>query len=284
MGRILAFLVLPLTGSATQNVHGGASPFSGGTETLAARFPPPADFERTPVKPGSFGDWLRRVPLKPGTPPVYVYPVSEGMRKHRQDVHAAVVDVDVMRHQECADAVIRLRAEYLWSAWRADEVCFDFTSGDRCCWERWSEGWRPDVCCSTVTWRRSARPGSSRAVFLSYLEKVMEFAGTVSLSRELAPIAPQDLGVGDVIVEGGSPGHAVLVLDMAANDVGERMMLLGQSFMPAQQFHVIKNPDGPGSPWYAIPKDGPLKTPQWEFDVVSHCRRFRGVRGWLNEE
>lgn len=244
-------------------------------ETVVSRFPPPPGFERVPVQPGTFGDWLRRLSLKPGRPPVHLYPVSERVKKRRQDVHAAVVDLDVLRHQECADAIIRLRAEYLWSAGRADEICFEFTSGDRCCWERWSEGWRPDVCCASVTWRRSARPGSSRVEFLSYLEKVMEFAGTVSLSRESAPIALQDLEGGDIIVEAGSPGHAVLVLDTAANDVGDRLMLLGQSFIPAQEFHLIRNPHGRGSPWYAIPRNGPLETPQWTFDVVSHCRRFR---------
>jgi len=60
---------------------------------------------------------------------------------------------------------------------------------------------------------------------------------------------------------GGNPGHTVLVLDMASNSAGERVLLLGQSYMPAQSFQVLR--PNAQSVWFAVkPNDG-LLTPFW---------------------
>ena len=40
-----------------------------------------------------------------------------------------------------------------------------------------------------------------------------------------------------------------MVLDAADNAQGVRALLIGQSYMPAQQFHVIVQPVG-SSPWF----------------------------------
>ena len=257
--------------------QGDAAQTSPQPDTIAERFPPPPGFRRVGAERGSFGAWLGTLPLLPANAPVRLYPVVDGRLKGRQDVHAAVVDMGVLRYQECADAVIRLRAEYLWTEGRARDICFEFTSGDTCCWARWREGWRPAVSANRVTWSRSAAPDSSKAEFLEYLDTVMKYAGTASLSRELPWVSPENLRAGDVIIEGGFPGHAVLILDVAENDRDERRMLLGQSFMPAQQFHVLKNPRDAASPWYRIPVESTLSTPEWAFDISRHCRRFRSA-------
>ncbi len=82
--------------------------------TLINRIPTPAGFTRTQVSVNSFGDWLRHLPLKPKGSKVLVY---YGEEKHRQDVHAAVVDIDTGTKdlQQCADAVMRVKAEYHYS-------------------------------------------------------------------------------------------------------------------------------------------------------------------------
>ena len=242
-------------------------------QTIEKRIAIPEGFQRVGIESESFAEWLRRLPLRPGKPPVRLYPVSEGKLKGRQDVHFAVVDITVLRFQECADAIIRLRAEYLWSMGRADEVCFNFTSGDPCCWKEWRCGWRPRIVeGAKLTWSQTGSADASYEQFTRYLDKVMEYAGTASLSEELVAISPNQLKIGDVIIEGGFPGHAVLVLDMVEDGRGETMMLLGQSFMPAQEFHVLKNP-GSSSPWYEAEFGVNLETPQWNFQR-SHCRRF----------
>jgi hypothetical protein len=60
---------------------------------------------------------------------------------------------------------------------------------------------------------------------------------------------------------GGSPGHAVLILDIAESKDGRRVALLGQGFMPAQDFHVLRAPDG--SPWFSLDGDN-VETPFWK--------------------
>ena len=38
------------------------------------------------------------------------------------------------------------------------------------------------------------------------------------------------------------PGHVVLIVDMAENDKGEKIFMLAQSYMPAQQTQILINP------------------------------------------
>jgi uncharacterized protein DUF4846 len=232
-------------------------------QALAARIAPPAGFSRAPVPPDGFAAWLRGLPLKPGRPPVRLF---DGREKRRQDVHHAVVDLDVGRRdlQQCADAVIRLRAEYLFSRGRFGAIAFDFTSGDRAPYERWREGERPSVQARRVAWRTAAAPDASHAGFREYLDTVFTYAGSRSLRRELSPAGP-GVEAGDVFVEGGSPGHVVLVVDVARS--GPRsVFLLVQSYMPAQEVHVLRNPGRPDlAPWYPADFGERLTTPEWVF-------------------
>ncbi len=73
--------------------------------------------------------------------------------------------------------------------------------------------------------------------------------------------------IGDVFIKGGFPGHAVLVADMVENKAtGEKRFLLLQSYMPAQDIHVLKNPKSEdGTPWYTTPVGDQLVTPEWVF-------------------
>jgi len=74
--------------------------------------------------------------------------------------------------------------------------------------------------------------------------------------------------VGDVFIVGGSPGHAIIVVDMAANEAGEKLFMLAQSYMPAQQTHLLINPNQDSiSPWYSLKDQDKLITPQWTFEL-----------------
>ena len=55
--------------------------------------------------------------------------------------------------------------------------------------------------------------------------------------------------------------------------IGRRAVLLAQSYMPAQDIHVLRKPEAPDNPWYIIEGDGPLATPEWDFPAGS-LRRF----------
>lgn len=237
------------------------------------RFPPPAGYVRVEVEPGSFADWLRNLPLKPENPPIMMY---NGFRAAYQDQHCAVVDMDVgsLDLQQCADAIIRLRAEYLYSIGRINDITFNFTSGDRADYRLWIDGYRPTVNGNDVSWRKSAVVDSSYRCFREYLDAVFAYAGTYSLSRDLKAVdAHDDIHIGDVFVIPGFPGHAVVVADAAVDTVtGRRAFILIQGFSPAQDVHVLSS-DLDISPWYTMPPDKPLKVLWYNFER-KHLRRF----------
>ncbi|MFA5952699.1 MAG: DUF4846 domain-containing protein [Hyphomicrobium sp.] len=217
-----------------------------GADTLAARIRAPDGFERVPAPPGTFAEWLRGLPMKPDGAPVLTY---TGAPKWRQDVHVAVVDIDVGKRdlQQCADAVMRLRAEWLFATGHPKDIAFNDTDGKRR--------------------RFSASPKQDYAAFRKYMDLVFAYAGTYSLDRELKSVPVSDIAIGDVFIKGGFPGHAVPVADMAVNPAtGEKRFLLLQSYMPAQEMHILKNPGSTdGSPWYAAAIGDQLVTPEWVF-------------------
>ena len=75
-----------------------------------------------------------------------------------------------------------------------------------------------------------------------------------------------EVNIGDVLIKGGSPGHAMLVVDMAINKEGKKIILLSQGYMPAQDIHIVKNPiNGNLSPWYTADNEIDINTPEWTF-------------------
>lgn len=243
-------------------------------ESLADRIATPAGYARIELPPSSFADWLRHLPLKPDSTPVRLY---NGRLKPNQSVHAAVVDLDVGSRdlQQCADAVIRLRAEYLYSRAHYGEILFHFTSGDPASFRWWMAGSRPRILGHRVTWSAAAKPDSSHQALREYLQTVFTYAGTRSLQKEMPHRnSTDDMQIGDVFVQGGNPGHAVIVVDMAVNSTtGKKVFLLAQSYMPAQDVHILRNPSNPLlSPWYPLDFGEILVTPEWIFRAGDlHC-------------
>lgn len=227
----------------------------------------PHGYQRAAVESGSFAYWLRHLPLKSRTTLVYLY---NGTMKPNQKAHVAVVDIDTGRRdlQQCADAVIRLRAEYLYSQKDFPGIHFNFTSGHTAYFSKWAEGFRPVVNGNRVSWIKKAVSDSSYGNFRHYLNTVFTYAGSYSLSKELTSVSDStDINIGDVFIKGGFPGHAVIVVDMAFDGKkGKKVFLLAQSYMPAQDVHILKNPtDTTLSPWYDLEFGPILYTPEWTF-------------------
>jgi hypothetical protein len=71
---------------------------------------------------------------------------------------------------------------------------------------------------------------------------------------------------GDVFIKGGFPGHAMMVADVAVNDKGKKIFILLQSYMPAQDIHIVKNlTNSDLSPWYEVDTAHKIITPGWVF-------------------
>lgn len=242
---------------------------------LINRIAPPSNYKRLPAPSNSFAEWLRHLPLKEGRPPVYLF---NGQQKGNQQAQFAVLDMDVGKQdlQQCADATMRLRAEYLLATNQLDKIHFNFTNGDKCDYQEWKSGIRPVINGNKVQWLPKAKPDASYANFKKYMTKVFQFAGTHSLSKELKPVASlEEVTVGDVFIKGGFPGHAVMVMDVVVHkETGKKAFLLAQSYMPAQEMHILKNPNiGGNSPWYSVDFKGKLETPEWAFER-NQLKRF----------
>jgi len=238
---------------------------------LADRIPAPKGFTRVKAKKGSFAGWLRELPVKPEGARVKLFDLSEKWNQRAQ--HTVVdLDVDPVDLQQCADAVMRLKAEYHYSKKEFNKIHFNFTSGDKVAFDDWINGKRPKVSGNKVSFVNTGKKGTDYKNFRKYLIQIFSYAGTASLTKELKKVKMEDIAAGDVFIKGGFPGHAVIVLDVVESESGEKKFLIGQSYMPAQDFHVLKNPNS-RDPWYSNQINGQLETPEWTFEL-GDLKRF----------
>ncbi|MBK9759037.1 MAG: DUF4846 domain-containing protein [Flavobacteriales bacterium] len=240
--------------------------------TLSERYAPPRGFVRTPGNEGSFSAFLRRLPLKPEGSQVHLF---NGDLKRWQGAQAAVIDMSVGAKdlQQCADAVMRLRAEYLFSTDQTANIQFSFTNGFSAPFARWIKGERITVKGNECAWVPGAKPGATHHDLLNYLQVAFTYAGTLSLSKELEDASALPVQPGDLFIHGGSPGHAVIVADVATSALGEQVFMLAQSYMPAQEIHVLRNLENTElSPWYKMDQGSELLTPEWRFSWAERKR------------
>ena len=263
-----------LNGQARTRISGQPISDPDSVNSIQLRIKPPEGFIRVSTPQGSFGHWLRNLRLKSGRPAVRLY---NGALKVNQFAHFAVLDIDTGNKdlQQCADAVMRLRAEYLFKYKHFSRIQFNFTDGVRASYKLWRKGYRPIIPSRGKTrWLKKAKPDYSYRSFRKYLTIVFSYAGTYSLSQELKPRPVSELQIGDVFIKGGFPGHAIIVMDLAQNQNGEKAFLLAQSYMPAQDIHILKNISEPGSgPWYFENFGDVLNTPEWDFNRAA-LKRF----------
>ena len=241
--------------------------------TVDTRFVPPEGYTRQAVPENSFASYLRKLPLKtPGTP-VRQY---DGQTK-ANPVHAAVVDLpigDKDLHQ-CADAIMRLWAEHHWLQKDYDQIHFNFTNGQRVDYNEWRKGRNMIVKGNKTYWDNGNKPREGYQNFWEYMELIFMYAGTKSLVKETQAIPIEDMKIGDIFIQGGFPGHAVIIVDLAINENDEKVFLLAQSYMPAQEIHILINDNSDLSPWYTIPSKGNLNSPEWDFKLTDLRRITR---------
>lgn len=144
---------------------------------------------------------------------------------------------------------MRLRAEYFYSQNKFQSIEFFNGRKEKINYKNWLAGKQ-----------------NSRQEFMKYMDHVFNYCGTASLPYSVKNKQVLEMQPGDIFLKPGSPGHTVIVMDMAENGRGEKIYLLAQSYMPAQDIHILKNPANASmSPWYKL-KDGEvIKTPEWTF-------------------
>ena len=210
----------------------------------------PPGYELTDVPGNDFGQWIQQLPLRKDNT-IYLY---DGSIKKNQSSHYAVLDVPYNRNplQQCADAIMRLRAEYIFETKAADNIRF--------CHQRNEYFTCPANC--------------TRPQLELFLNNVFSWCGSYNLQAQMKSVLNiQNIQIGDVFVRGGSPGHAMLVAAVASNNRGEKVFLLLQGFMPAQDMHIVINPYNVKlSPWYSTSATT-IATPGYTF-TAADLRRW----------
>lgn len=238
----------------------------GQKSTIQTHFTPPSGYKRLDEKPTTFAYFLRNLPLKPAGSFVKYF---DGTFKKKANVFDAVVDLPIGNRDlhQCADAIMRLRADYFYQQKAYQNIHFNFTNGFKADYARWRKGERIAINGNRTTWIKTNKPSESQASYWAYLEQVFSYAGTASLDKELRTNDLKNLKIGDVFIKGGFPGHAVIVVDIAINQkTNQKVFLLAQSYMPAQEIQILKNPKNDSiSPWYEVNFTTTLETPEWQF-------------------
>lgn len=219
-------------------------------QTIQKRFAPPKGFQRNDLKENGFGYYLCNLPLKPIGSKVHYY---NGSIKEKTNVYCGVVSMDVGTQdlQQCADAVMRLRGEYLFAQQNWGKLGFEFTKDQQ------------------IHYFYQEVSEKNYPHFRSWMNKVFAFANTRSLHHQLKKKSFNDVSIGDVLIQTGEPyGHAVIVVDIAMNiHNGDKAFMLAQSYMPAQEIQILLNPNQKeASPWYQLSEiDYLISTPEWTF-------------------
>ena len=217
--------------------------------TILTRFAVPEGYVRTAEPEGSLGNFVRNYPLKPDGSPVVLW---DKTLKWNQSDHAAVFAMkveDEIDVQQCADSVMRMYAEYFRASGQYDRIRFHFVGGFLCDYNTYIQGNRVKFNGDNPHWARTKQPKDTDEVFNEYIKIVSAYSSTLSMEDESEKTDLRSLQIGDVFLKGGSPGHVVMVADICERD-GKKAFLLAQGYMPAQDFHIIKNPRHSDDPWY----------------------------------
>ncbi|QEC69566.1 hypothetical protein FRZ67_20500 [Panacibacter ginsenosidivorans] len=214
--------------------------------------PLPEGYKRVTMPDASFGAWLQKIKLRKNNT-VYLY---NGQPKPDQTLHYAVLDFSTGNKdlQQCADAIMRLRAEYYFS--RNEYSKINFKSANK------------NFNFQDWLYRINNPEQDKHNLMLQFMQDVFINCGTYTVDEMTGNIAMKEMQPGDILVKAGSPGHAMVVADVAVNEItGKKIYLLAQGYMPAQDMHIVINPNNKKlSPWYEVDKHSKVITPGWIFE------------------
>ncbi len=237
---------------------------------LKDRLLPISDFKRVETPANSWENFLQNLKLQDFGKPILKYDGSETSdQKHH--VGILTYDIGTTDLQQCADALIRLRAEYLFKNEKYSDIHFRFTSGDNYAWESYAKGIRPIINGNSVRFSQSASTNqlNNYQEFRKYLDIIYTYAGTISLPRDLKEDRnKKEFEIGDLIITPGSPGHVVMVVDKIDNGDQKRYALI-EGYTPAQSIHILSEN---ANPWFDLKISDNVPTPRYYFKnaVIKH--------------
>jgi len=211
----------------------------------------------------AFSEWIADHPLKKDD----VLKYHTGAIKYiaPNDVYDAVFDYEIgpLDLHQCADA-----AMYLWAS-------YNYSNGPEF-YERLVFNGADGTEYNYLGYLETSGKEDNCKTFRRWLDLVWTYANTWSISEyNLVSVPIWDIQPGDVLIVGGFPGHAVSVVDVLLDsETGHKYFMLAQSFMPAQENHILKNP-ATGDVWYQIEAYMThVRTPQYTFHI-NDLKRWR---------
>ncbi|MDQ6608858.1 MAG: DUF4846 domain-containing protein [Bacteroidota bacterium] len=205
--------------------------------------------------------FLQHLPEKNG--PVINY---KGVEVGGQSKHFSIINYDVGTQdlQQCADALMRLRAEYLFAQKRFDEIGFHFVSGQYYRFTDYCKGLKPVAKGNDVKFLSSAPTEKTHQQLRKYLDFVYAYASTISLAKELKDA--NEFEPGTIIIHAGSPGHCFIITDEAITATGEKLYKLVEGYTPAQSIYVLQNTADPSLGYWHALKKGKIQTASYVFE------------------
>lgn len=242
---------------------------------IVDRYSTPEGYERVVVNEGSFGEYLRTKKLKPYGNKAMFY---NGRTKSSKGIYDSVYDYSIgdknLHHS--SDAIMFLRADYLFNRQMYNDICFSFVNGFKAEYSKWMAGYRIRINDNEASWYKDAEQINTYDSFLKFMNMVYAYCSTISLPKDMAPVNIDDMQIGDVFITHKMLGHTAIVVDMAVNKSnGKRIFMLAQGGSPAQQTQILINPNNAEiSPWYELDSIDEIITPEWTF-ISNELMRFK---------
>lgn len=259
MKKLLFFLFIPLVSFSQENIE--------------TKFTLDEDYERT--YNDDYSVFLREFPLKKTN----VVKYHHGGNKYNDNIWAAVFDYDIGTgnlHQ-CADAVIFMRAQYLYTKGLIERLQYTFVSGFKAKYlDYLSYQYKVDGNKVSLV-LRNEKLKENQETFKKWLKQIWMYSNTWSIEKfDSYEVGLLDIKPGDFFIRSYPPpqyGHAVKVVDVVSDSRGFKKVMLSQSYMPAQENHILINPLNNGV-WFKISSSTKvIKTPEYTF-YSNELRRF----------
>lgn len=243
-------------------------------KSVKTRYDTPEGFQRVDLKENSFGEYLRNKRLKNyGSKALYY----NGRVKANKGVYDSVLDYNIGNQNlvHSADAIMYLRADYLFNRMQYSSIEFSFMNGFKAEYSKWMAGYRIKIRDNEASWHKCEEQNCTHDSFLEYMKMVYTFCSAITLERDLSYVNTEDMEIGDVFIDNEKCVVAI-VIDMCINyETGEKMFMLAQGGCPAQQIQILINPnDDSVSPWYRLDFGDELKTSENIF-TANKLARFK---------
>lgn len=200
-------------------------------KTIYNTISPPKGYTRVNFEDRSFSSWIQKLPLKESNT---IVQFNGGTVTYNFFNVFGVVNMPLLFTsdlEQCADYCMRFWAEYHKTFNTYGKLYLFNYNG------------------------KKEHYNNSNRTFRSFLKHAFAFSNSYSLKKGCKRVADSGLIAGDLIVqnETGGTGHVSMIVDICKSEAGDKLYLVGYSFMPAQEFHIEKATDKYGvGGWFTL--------------------------------